>query len=422
LLLALKQTALSADRKRTLHLGDDNSLIDLGTFKECIHNHQLDQPLSFELGWRLPTPLTIKDVVSQNRYAGDHLSLGVELLANKQEQPMVQALKYSLSKNRDISLSVELVRNDAKLDLLSEQYKPVRTSGRAWPVGEPDKFYRISDETRARFQNADFLADFALETEAALGRLYYLGPLRKHPRRIYGWSGDTPESVGQEGEFTISAILAAAAAGRQLNRGPKKRQYPFDTFVAQWLKDLGIIADFSVKPVAPGRKEYEVLVKTHAGASEVKITDVGFGVSQVLPALVQAFYCPPNSTVWMEQPEIHLHPQVQAELADVFISAIQARENGKERNVQLIVESHSEHFLNRLQRRLAEGVLTLDEVAIYFCKRTTDGSVELEPLELNLFGEIENWPDNFFGDEMADMTARTVAAMQRRRAEKEKAQ
>jgi hypothetical protein len=418
----LKQTALSADRKRTLHLGDDNSLIDLGTFKECIHNHQLDQPLSFELGWRLPTSLTVKDVVSKSNYAGDHLSLAVELLANKHEQPMVQVLKYALSKDEKISLAVELVRNGVKLDLSSEQYNLVRTSGRAWPVGEPDKFYRISDESRARYQNADFLADFALETEAALGRLYYLGPLRKHPRRIYGWSGDTPESVGQEGEFTISAILAAALAGRQLNRGLRKRQYPFDTFIAQWLKDLGIIADFAVKPVAPGRKEYEVLVKTHAGASEVKITDVGFGVSQVLPALVQAFYCPPNSTVWMEQPEIHLHSQVQAELADVFISAIQARENGKERNVQLIVESHSEHFLNRLQRRLAEGVLTLDEVAIYFCKRTTDGSVELESLQLNLFGEIENWPDNFFGDEMADMTARAVAAMQRKRAEKEKAQ
>jgi predicted ATPase len=418
LLLALKQTALSADRKRTLHLGDENSLIDLGTFKECIHNHQLEQLLSFELGWHLPTQLTIKDAVSQSRYTGDHLLISVGLLANKHEQPVVQALEYILSKDRKATLSVVLTRKSDKLSLTSKKYKLVRTPGRVWPITEPDKFYRIADQSRARFQNADFLADFALETEAALGRLYYLGPLRKHPRRIYGWSGDTPESVGQEGEFTIAAILAAAAAGRQLNRGSGKRQYLFDTFVAQWLKDLGIIADFSVRPVAPGRKEYEVLVKTHASASEVKITDVGFGVSQVLPALVQAFYCPPHSTVWMEQPEIHLHPQVQAELADVFISAIQARENGKERNVQLIVESHSEHFLNRLQRRLAEGVITPDDVAIYFCKHTTDGAAELEPLRLNLYGEIENWPDNFFGDEMADMTARTVAAMQRRRAER----
>lgn len=119
----------------------------------------------------------------------------------------------------------------------------------------------------------------------------------------------------------------------------------------------------------------------------------------------------------MEQPEIHLHPQVQAELADVFISAIRSRENGSARNVQLIVESHSEHFLNRLQRRIAEGDITPNDVAIYFCKRV-GSATELEPLEVNLYGDIENWPENFFGDEMADLTARTVAAMNRQQLER----
>jgi predicted ATPase len=179
------------------------------------------------------------------------------------------------------------------------------------------------------------------------------------------------------------------------------------------MQDIGVIDQFIVKPVAVGRKEYEVLIKTHARGPEVKITDVGFGVSQVLPVLVQAFYCPPNSTVWMEQPEIHLHPQVQAELADVFISAIQAGENGESRNTQLIIESHSEHFLNRLQRRIAEEKIAPNDVAVYFAQRM-GSATELEPLRLNPFGDIENWPPNFFGDEMADLTARTVAAASRR--------
>ena len=219
---------------------------------------------------------------------------------------------------------------------------------------------------------------------------------------------------GAKGEFVVAAILAASEQERKLNRGLKRHLARFDAFIAQWLKDLGIIDSFAVKPVAEGRKEYEVVVKTHATASEVKITDVGFGVSQVLPALVQAFYCPPNSTIWMEQPEIHLHPQVQAELADVFISATQARENRKERHVQLIVESHSEHFLNRLQRRIAEGAVAPEDVAVYFCRRA-GSATELEPLRLNMFGEIENWPENFFGDEMADIAGRTLAAMQRKK-------
>jgi predicted ATPase len=119
----------------------------------------------------------------------------------------------------------------------------------------------------------------------------------------------------------------------------------------------------------------------------------------------------------MEQPEIHLHPQVQAELADVFITATKATENGRARNVQLIVESHSEHFLNRLQRRIAEGRLGPDDVAVHFCSKA-GATTELEPLDLNLYGDITNWPDHFFGDEMGDLTARTVAAAKRQQQSK----
>lgn len=416
LLLGLKQTALSTDRKRALHLGDEKSLIDLGTFADCINGHDLSMPLDFRVSWSLPKNLEIKDPLNLSlRYVGNELALGVRLRAGKTEQPEVDTLLYSLRNAQTEVMGVSLRRgDDRKFTLESEKYSFKMADGRKWPLEEPEKFYRVSDLSMARFKNAGFLTDFALATETMLSSVAYLGPLRNHPQRTYQWSGDTPEGVGQTGEATVSAILAAQNEGRMLNRGPKKSKQIFSEFIASWLKDLGVIHSFKVKAVAEGRKEYEVLVKTHASAPEVKITDVGFGVSQVLPALVQAFYCPPNSTVWMEQPEIHLHPQVQAELADVFISAVQARENGKPRNVQLIIESHSEHFLNRLQRRVAEGAIDASDVAVYFCRRASSGN-ELEPLRLNMFGEIENWPENFFGDEMADIAARARAAMAKKR-------
>ncbi len=421
LLLALKQTALSTDRKRALHLGDTSTLIDLGTFADCMHEHDLTNSLEFGLSWTLPKPLEVRDPLQPAlRYQGDRLGLSVSLVAGRSGQPEVKSLHYDLANAESVVLDVDLSRGDSRrFSLASNHYKFVMADGRKWPLEEPEKFYRVSDVSMARFKNAGFLTDFALATETMLGSLSYLGPLRKHPQRTYQWSGDTPEGVGQMGENTIAAILAAQDEGRMLNRGPKKPRQSFAEFVAGWLKDLGVIHSFVVKPVAEGRKEYEVLVKTHAKAPEVKITDVGFGVSQILPVLVQAFYCPPNSTIWMEQPEIHLHPQVQTELADVFISAIRSREGGHERNVQLIIESHSEHFLNRLQRRIAEGEITPNDVAIYFCKRA-GSATELEPLEVNLYGDIENWPENFFGDEMADLAARTVAAMNRQQQEKVK--
>jgi hypothetical protein len=386
----------------------------LGTFADCLHGHDLSKSLEFEMGWTVPKGLEVRDPLkAAQRYSGNSLNLAVTLAAGRSGQPEVSALRYDLSNSDGVVLDVDLKRGDSrKFSLNSERYQFKMADGRKWPLEEPEKFYRVSDVSMARFKNAGFLTDFALATESMLGSIAYLGPLRNHPQRTYQWSGDTPEGVGQMGEYTIAAILAAQSEGRMLNRGPKRSKQAFAEFVATWLKELGVIHSFTVKPVAEGRKEFEVLVKTHPKAPEVKITDVGFGVSQVLPALVQAFYCPPNSTVWMEQPEIHLHPQVQAELADVFISAIRSREDGKERNVQLIIESHSEHFLNRLQRRVAEGEITPDDVAIYFCKRA-GSATELEPLKLNLYGDIENWPENFFGDEMADLTARTVAAMNR---------
>ena len=122
--------------------------------------------------------------------------------------------------------------------------------------------------------------------------------------------------------------------------------------------------------------------------------------------LTLCYYAPPGSTIILEQPEIHLHPAVQSGLADVFIDVI------KNRGVQIILESHSEHLLHRLQRRIAEEQLTPDDVALYFTK-IEDGESKLDELDVDPYGNIRNWPQNFFGDEMSDLAAMTEAAMQR---------
>jgi predicted ATPase len=417
LLLALKQTATSADRRRALHTGDETSLIDIGTFVECLHGHDKTAQLEFTLDWALPTPLQVNNpLVSTEEFSGSQLLLTCALAASAQEQPAVRTLHYELHDDTEVALSATLTQNaQGRVQLQTQPYRLIHAQGRKWPLEAPEKFYRVSDRSLARYQNADFLATFALEVERNLAGLSYLGPLREHPHRTYGWSGNTPEDVGAKGEYAIACILAAEAAKRKLNRGYKKKKESFAAFIASWLVDLGVIESFQVRPTAAGRKDYEVKVKTRGGFTEVGLPDVGFGVSQVLPALVQAFYCPEGSTVWMEQPEIHLHPQVQAELADVFISAVRSYERGKPRSVQLIIETHSEHLLNRLQRRIAEQGIAPNEVAIYFAKASPQGA-EIEELTVNEFGDITNWPDNFFGDEMGDIVARTEAASRRRAA------
>ena len=177
--------------------------------------------------------------------------------------------------------------------------------------------------------------------------------------------------------------------------------------MAYWLKELGLIYSFKVQPIAPNRKEYEVRIQRTAESASVFLTDVGFGVSQILPVLVLLFYVPEGSTVILEQPEIHLHPAVQAGLADVFIDAI------KRRKLQIVLESHSEHLLQRLQRRLAEEVIETDAIRLYFTS-IKEGRSELKALELDEYGNIGNWPTGFFGNAFEEAAAKMKAEMRRK--------
>ena len=81
--------------------------------------------------------------------------------------------------------------------------------------------------------------------------------------------------------------------------------------------------------------------------------------------------------------------------------------------MQIIVESHSEHFLRRLQRRVPEEALPHDDLAVYFCENAGTGS-NLTHLRMDTFGNIANWPTDFFGDEFGEFAAMTDAAIRRR--------
>ena len=159
-----------------------------------------------------------------------------------------------------------------------------------------------------------------------------------------------------------------------------------------------------MEPVAQDSSIYQVVVQKTPSSAKVLITDVGFGVSQILPVLALCYYAPAGSIILLEQPEIHLHPSVQSGLADVLIDAV------KNRKVQIVVESHSEHLLRRLQRRVADQTVSPEETALYFCEAVAEGS-KLTALDVDLFGNITNWPRDFFGDEFGEIAAMSEAVI-----------
>jgi hypothetical protein len=415
-LMLLRQTVRSPDRNSVFDFGDENAPVQLGSFRDVIFGHDLEREIAFGLTWQLPAQMSIRDPRSKRRYVGDRLSFIAQAGLSKGRLRTVQSegFRYRLKSGDETTLGVRMRRDPKRTNrwrLVTENYELVRAKGRAWELPKPVQFYGFPDEAAIYYQNTLFLSELELAFEERLGSLSYLGPLRVPAARLYSWPGNIPPEVGWRGENTVQALLAATE--RKLNWKRQTPLQPFQVVVASWLARMGLVDAFAVGEIAPDRNEYEVLVKTSPNAEEVKLTDVGFGVSQALPVIVQCFYAAPNSTILIEQPEIHLHPSVQSSLADLFVAAISAREDGAPRGVQLVVESHSEHLLRRLQRLIAEEVISQDDVAVYFCYSGPNGS-DIDRLEINEYGDIINWPPDFFGDELEDVAVQAEVGMQRR--------
>lgn len=120
----------------------------------------------------------------------------------------------------------------------------------------------------------------------------------------------------------------------------------------------------------------------------VNIAGAGFGVGQILPVIIECFRTPKNTTILIEEPEIHLHPALQVELPDFFLEVIG---EGK----QLFVTTHSEHLLVRLQTRIVEGTINPEDVRIYYVTKDKNGT-HAEPVKIDENGVIIGGLPEFF--------------------------
>lgn len=420
-LLMLRQTVEDSDRNQTLTL---NGLANLGTYRDIIFDHDENNELRFRIDWRSDDPVTVFDLLEQARKKQSIVArsndLAVEAIIEiGSSNANVKTVEYSLQDPDEILTFSLICKEPGSYELNSNRYGFVRNQGRVWPLPHPTKFYGFPDQVRLYYQNASFLSELELNFEEACKRIRYLGPLREDPRREYTFAGGAPQDVGRRGEFAISALIASRFMGRKISRGwtdhtrrRRKPRIPIEQVIAEWLSELGLIDSFEVENLDDRGTLYRVNVKRTRTSTPVLLTDVGFGVSQVLPVLVLLAYAETGDTVILEQPEIHLHPAVQSALADIIL------ESALSRGIQIVVESHSEHLLTRLQRRIAEErisngmTVTPQDVAVYFCSQSA-GVSDIEPLHIDLFGSIVNWPKGFFGDPMLDKVAMLEAKARR---------
>lgn len=409
-LLLLKQTKNATDRGLVVDFGGPDELVNMGGYRDVVFSGDEGRDIDWMLYWGLSNELRIRDpsgrrtdVLMKGRNLESSCRIGL-----KGQIPTTRHIRYKFA-NTEFGIEP---KNDRPSEFVlrsggRHEINFIRNRGRGWALPGPLKTHLFPDQARTFFQNTSFLSQFETEYETLMDRIFYLGPLREYPQREYRWSGTGPIDVGPRGEHSVDAILAATARNETRNLIHKGWHKTFQEMIAYWLQELGLIHSFEIREIARGSNLYHARVRANESSPETMLTDVGFGVSQVLPVLVLLYYVPEGSIVLMEQPEIHLHPSVQSGLADVMLSVADRR------SIQIIVESHSEHLLRRFQRRAAEGTAKSSHLKLYFVSNH-GGVAKLNDLVLNQFGEIENWPDHFFGDEMAEIAAISKESIKRR--------
>ncbi|WP_421575766.1 DUF3696 domain-containing protein [Stenotrophomonas maltophilia] len=370
-LLLLKQTVRSPDRTVHLNLGGDevNDLFDFGSFDDVV-NQSAESPRQFSVAFDFK-----RDGSARVNEGSFECSYG----KTSSGSVAVQAMTLQTDESQ-----FRVVRRDkgAFSVFVDDELQP-RVKGRNYA---PERSISLSADAIAALDKDGQLAeDLSLAIRRELEGISYLGPLRRKPERDYPWNKTKPGELGSDGRGAIDALLASA-----LLKGDGHNEVVAG--VSKWLARMKVAQRLEVRQQGRSSR-YELMI--HRDGVACNLRDVGIGVSQVLPVLVLAYFAPPGSTVILEEPEIHLHPLAQSVLAELFV------EVSRQRKVQFIVETHSEHLFRRLQTLVAGRKVTNEAVAMYFVERKGK-SAQLRELLLDEYGRVSDWPKGFFGDALGE--------------------
>ncbi len=398
-LLMLKQTADNLDRSQHINFGGGpRDYFDFGSYRDLVHSHETDRDISMSLTWEKTGAILSRKVGAiWVEDPADHFDIGKSI-----KYDVEWRMRSGIFINRLAYSTIE----DGKT---TDSYLLKHTedgSYAAWMPGWDPKYeVRGFPPPQSCFilpSRKDWNSPvYHLEFQQLMLCLMYLSPLRGYPKRHYLWTGDMASKVVKPDiSYTVEFLISRTNEDRKLLQK-----------VSEKLTKLELADGFEVRPIDANKRVYEAVVIN--GGNESALLDVGFGVSQVLPVVTMLLSAPKGSIVLLEQPELHLHPNAQAALADLMLYA------ADKRNLQLIVESHSEHVLRRLQRRIAEAeseFASPESIKTYFCIPGKHGS-SISEVELDRFGHIANWPDKFLGDISGELQTMAKAAIRRRREE-----
>ena len=265
---------------------------------------------------------------------------------------------------------------------------PIATiaSGEKNPIitGPGSLLRRRSNDTQT-FDVSQFAMAAGSALEQTLEVLFPMGPFRRPPERWYIFTGTSPQDVGYRGDLLPDLLFRHHELVEETN---------------EWLKKLDMGYEIEVKPVGGNSGDlFEVRLMDTRRKERVNVAlpDVGFGISQLLPFVVQSLVSK-RQIISIEQPEVHVHPRLQADLGDLLSEAIK-----EPRQNQFIVETHSEHLILRLQRLVYKGEIKPEEVSVIYISRGPEGA-KSQRLHLDEEGDfVDEWPNGFFPERLREL-------------------
>ncbi|RPJ76266.1 MAG: DUF3696 domain-containing protein, partial [Alphaproteobacteria bacterium] len=211
----------------------------------------------------------------------------------------------------------------------------------------------------------------------------FVNSFRLFPDRTYYQMTKSDYKIGGFGENYMDQLL----------RWYDNRSKAYKNLLGE-LRSLDLLNSMAIKKLDGGR--FELKVQAKRGGPWASVLDVGFGISQFLPILVSDRQLSKGSTLILAQPEIHLHPNVQAKLSDYFVRQV------KNKNKRYIIETHSEYLLNRLRLLIVKGEIAAEDIAVYYFENTKKGT-DTYTIEFAKDGQVKNAPKGFFDTYMMDV-------------------
>lgn len=381
----LSQTAASEDFRVPLLL--KGSLGDFGTYKDLVYENDKRKNVGISLGINLPRRAVTKEA---------RLRLSFAYRPQRREVILQDSSLFDEAERKLFTIKTssdpdhhQIEFHTAKGDTITDRqakYRPrvIHFLAPPWALARrPDL---LANEDRRLLSIADMAFESFL---TSLRSVEYIGPFRSQPQRTNLFSGERPTTVGVDGSKAIDML-----ASDYLRRGRRKKELLKRAL--QWLKKAGIARDFRVRVLSD--RHYEILVQHPVTEEFENLADVGYGSSQVLPVIAGGYNLTADSTLIVEQPELHLHPGAQSELGDFFLDLY-------EQGVQCVIETHSEHLILRLQRHVAEGRVPARDVHVYFVY-ASEGRKVAQKLTVGDDGIFkEAWPRGFFEERLKEVTA-----------------